>query len=88
MIGQLFASGRIIDAIIGLTALEWVALAAYYRRTGHGVAGPLLAGNLLAGGCLLLALRFALTGAGWWSVAACLAGSLLAHLLDLRQRWR
>jgi len=52
------------------------------------VAGRLLAGNLLAGGCLLLALRFALVGGAWWLVAACLAGSLLAHLLDLRQRWR
>ncbi len=52
------------------------------------MAGPQLAGNLLAGGCLLLALRFALTGAAWWIVAACLAGSLLAHLLDLKQRWR
>jgi len=82
----LFASGRIVDVIIGLTVLEWVALATYHRRSGHGVAG--LAGNLLAGGCLLLALRFALTGAAWWIVAACLAGSGLAHLLDLRQRWR
>jgi hypothetical protein len=47
-----------------------------------------LAGNLLAGGCLLLAVRFALTGGQWWQGALCLLGSLVAHLLDLRQRWR
>jgi len=52
------------------------------------VAGLQLTGNLLAGGCLLLALRFALIAAAWWMVAACLAGSLVAHVLDLRQRWR
>ncbi len=68
--------------------MEWVVLTILHRRTGHGVAGLQLTGNLLAGGCLLLALRFALIAAAWWMVAACLAGSLVAHVLDLRQRWR
>jgi hypothetical protein len=77
-----------IDLILVLTAVEWVGLALYHRRTGRGVSGHRLAGNLLAGGCLLLAVRFALTGGAWWQVALCLLASLAAHVLDLRQRWR
>ena len=34
----------------------------------------------------LLALRFALTDAGWLPVAACLGCALLAHIADLQRR--
>ena len=34
----LFASGRIIDIILALMALETVSLLAFYRATGRGVA--------------------------------------------------
>ena len=84
----MFASGRIIDAILVLTVLEWVALVIYYRRFGRGIAGGKLAGNLLAGMCLLLAVRTALTGGSWPLVGLCLFGGLIAHVVDLRQRWR
>ena len=73
---------------MALTLLEWAALAVYHARTRRRIAGLSLAGNILAGLCLLLAIRFALTGQPWWLVAAGLLGSLLAHLWDLRQRWR
>ena len=63
-------------------------LAAYHRRTKRGIAGARLAGNLLAGICLALAVRGALTGAGWPVIGACLFGGLVAHLADLLQRWR
>jgi hypothetical protein len=43
---------------------------------------------LLAGACLMLALRAALVGASWEWVAAPMAGAGVAHLLDLRLRWR
>lgn len=86
--GALFADGRIVDLVLGLTLLEAVALVAYHRRTGRGVAPADLAGNLLAGVCLLLALRGALAGAWWGWIALCLSGSLVAHLADLRRRWR
>ena len=43
---------------------------------------------LLAGACLLLALRAALVGASWPWVAAPLAGAFAAHLADLGLRWR
>jgi hypothetical protein len=84
----LFANGRIVDLILGLTVLEAVALIAYHRRTGHGVTPADLLGNLLAGVCLLLALRGALLGAWWGWIALCLAASLVAHVTDLRRRWR
>lgn len=83
----LFASGGVADLILVLTALEGLALAAYHRGTGRGVAPGDLLGNLLAGAFLLLAMRCALVGAWWGWAALCLLLSLLAHLADLRRRW-
>ena len=77
-----------MDVIIGLTVMEWVLLAIYHRRTGLGIAGRALTGNLLAGMCLALACSCALTASGWLVVAAFLLAALVAHLVDLRQRWR
>ena len=83
---------RLVDLVLLLTALEAAALTLYHRRTGRGIAPGALLPNLAAGACLLLALRAALRaalgGAGWPPIALALLGSLLAHLLDLRRRWR
>ncbi|MFO1160365.1 MAG: hypothetical protein U1E60_16115 [Reyranellaceae bacterium] len=84
---ELFASGRVVDLILVLMIAEAVVLGLLYRRTGRGVALRALAGVLLAGGFLLLALRAALTGAAWPWVAAFLVLGLLAHLADLAARW-
>jgi hypothetical protein len=73
---DLFSSGRIVDAILALVALEAVLL---LRRRA------LLLG-LLPGVLLLLALRAALRGAGWPVIALCLAGAFAAHLADLGLR--
>jgi hypothetical protein len=80
-------SGHLVEAILGLTVFEWLALAAYHRHTGRGVAPQHFSRNLLSGMFLLLALRQALTGAWWGWIAACLLASLLAHLADLARRW-
>jgi hypothetical protein len=85
---ELFAHGHVVDLIIGLIVVEAVVLAAVRRATGHGVGAADLVSNLLAGGCLLLALRAALVGAGWGVIAVCLVAALLAHVADLRRRWR
>ena len=85
---DLVAGGHVVDVILALTLLEAVALAAYHRCTGRGVAPAGLLGNLLAGAALLMALRGALTGAWWGWIAFWLAAALLAHLADLRSRWR
>lgn len=83
-----FASGRIVDAALAITALETLAVVLWHRRTGRGVAPADFLGNIASGACLMLALRCALVGAwpGW--VALCLVLALAAHLADLRRRWR
>jgi hypothetical protein len=83
---ELLLSGRLIDIILLLVALEIVFLHSLRSRGAPALAT--LLPNLLAGACLLLALRLALGQASWVWLALALAASLVAHLLDLRQRWR
>ncbi|WP_296804842.1 hypothetical protein [Thiocapsa sp.] len=85
---ELFASGRLIDLILGLVLVEAIALTVLYRLTGKGVAPRDLVGLLLAGAFLLIAVRFALTGADWVWIGLWLALALVAHLADLALRWR
>lgn len=84
----LFDNGRIVDLILALVAVEFVALVAYRRMTYRGIAALDLVFNLLAGICLLLALRAALAGSGWLWIAVWLSAALVAHLADLARRWR
>ncbi len=83
-----FASGRAVDLVLALMVVEAALLAWHRRRSGRGVPVAELLAFLLAGACLLLALRAALVGASWVWVAAALAGAGAAHLADLRLRWR
>lgn len=43
---------------------------------------------LLPGICLMAAIRASLAGMAWPWVPAALAAALVAHVLDLRNRWR
>lgn len=81
-----FASGRIVDGILLLVALEALVLAWLSRRGGPPMAA--LLANLASGAALMLALRAALVGAGWVAVAAWMLAGLLAHLVDLGLRFR
>ena len=85
---ELFASWRLVDLILVVVAVEMLALGLYWRWSCRGVAIPDLLPNLLAGALLLLALRFALGGAGWMPCCACLAAAGVAHCVDLARRWR
>jgi hypothetical protein len=85
---ELFASGRIIDLILVLVAVEAAVLALWRRWSGSGPGFGGMAANLASGACLLLAVRAALVGAGWELVALPLLGSLLAHAVDLYGRRR
>ena len=84
---EFIASGRAIDVVLGFVLLEAVLLYGIHRRTGRGLAPPVLASMLVPGACLLLAVRAALTDGSWMLVALWLILALVAHLIDLRQRW-
>ncbi|MGI9246715.1 MAG: hypothetical protein ACR2I8_08460 [Steroidobacteraceae bacterium] len=84
----LIEGGRIVDLILLLMAGEAAVLAWLRARHRIGVGLRAMLPNLLAGAFLLLALRAALTAAGYPSVAAWLLLGLLAHLADLFVRSR
>ena len=84
----LFASGRVADLILALLAIEATILFVYHRKTGRGIAPMDLIMNNLAGAGLVLALRSALTGGPWTSIAAWLAAAFAAHISDVIRRWR
>ena len=83
---ELVAGGRIVHLMLAFMLIEALAHLAYRRwsKRGLGAIDVLLA--LLPGLCLLLALRDALTGQHWTSIALWLAALLLAHLADLWRR--
>lgn len=83
----LFASGRIIDLILAMTALEAIALALWHRQTGRGIAPRDYLANLISGACILVALRLALVAAWWGWIGLSLAAALAAHAVELRRRW-
>jgi hypothetical protein len=85
---ELFASGRLVDLILIIVAIEAACLVIYWRSTGSGVSPGDLLPNLFAGAFLLLALRLSLGGAGWQLCCGSLAAAGLAHLVDLGRRWR
>jgi hypothetical protein len=85
---ELFASGRLVDLILIVVVLEAAALLLYWRQAQRGIAPFDLLPNLCAGVFLLLALRASLAGGGWMTASLCLAAAGLAHLIDVRRRWR
>jgi hypothetical protein len=97
---SLLTSPALIDLILIFTVIEAVVLILWGRRApatsrheqpaiGGGTAGSAAIGlMLLPGVCLLLAVRAALAGAPWPWVPTALTAALVAHLLDLRSRWR
>jgi hypothetical protein len=78
----LLEGGHSVDLILGLLILEFIILCAVLRR----IAWRDLAFNLLSGACLLLALRQALAGASFVSLAICLLASFAFHIADVAQR--
>ena len=78
----------LIDAVIGLTLLESMALLLYHRGTGRGIAPLDLLPTVAAGLALMLAVRAGVSGAPWLWVAAGLSGAGLAHAADMCRRWQ
>ncbi len=83
----LFASGRVIDAIIVLMLIEGAALWTIRTRYKRGLPVRAIVTLLASGSALMLALRAALTGAPWEHVSGFLIAGLIAHLVDVASRW-
>ncbi|WP_188446278.1 hypothetical protein [Sphingomonas psychrolutea] len=79
----LFGQGHAVDLILGVMLLEWLLL-----TRGRGWRKGDAALRLLPGALMVLALRAALTGAGWWWIALALAASFPVHLADIARRPR
>jgi len=85
-IEALFTSGRIVDIALALMALEMAGLWMVARVRNRAFPFADLAWNVAAGASLLIALRAALTGAGWPWLALFLTAALVAHIGDVRRR--
>ena len=85
---EFFAGPRLIELIIAIAVFEGLALTAYHRITGKGVAPKEFAANLLSGLCLMFALRNALLGQNPGVTALFLSASGLIHASDLWRRWK
>jgi len=81
-----FASGHAVDLVLVVIAIEFILLSALGRRSVRRLATTDRILALAPGVCLLLALRAALTGAGWIYVALALAASFPFHIADLMRR--
>ena len=84
----LVSSGLVADIVLGCLVLEGVGLFAWRLLLGRGLPLREVLSLLLPGAFLVLALRFALTGAPWGLIPVMLVGALVAHLLDLSRRLR
>jgi len=84
---ELFETGRIIDLILVLVAVELLALAAFARLRGVMSLWD-VAGLIAPGVMLMLAVRSALVEAAHEKTAALLAAAFVFHLLDLARRRR
>lgn len=85
---DVLAAPWLIDVILALVCAEAILITALarYWRVGPGLKG--IGFNLLAGACLLLAVRSALAGTAETGVPLWLAAALVAHLADLYTRWK
>lgn len=81
MIEWLFERGHAADVILVVLALEFAWLVA---RVGWNATQAMM--RLGPGALMIVALRFALTGAAWPWIALPLLLSFPVHLADLRRR--
>ena len=87
LLQSLIDSGRIVDLMLTVLAVELVVVQIYRRRAGGGIGFLPMLLNLGAGGSLMLALRAALISAGPLWIAVFLLSSLVFHVADQAARW-
>jgi len=82
---EFILSGQAVDVVLLVIAIEFLVLIALRRRAWRRASIDLVFA-LMPGALLLLAVRFALTGADWSWVALAIALSFPFHLVDLVRR--
>jgi hypothetical protein len=82
----LFTSGHVADVVLAVMLIEAIVLITLFNKNKSGIAPSRVVASLGAGVALVLALRAALTGAGWPWIALALSAAFVAHLADLY--WR
>lgn len=80
-------SGRIADVAAAAMVLEAILLL-FVTRMASTKMRVGIAGNLLAGAALVVAVRLALTDAGWQWIALAFTCSLVGHAADLWSRFQ
>ncbi|MFK7793313.1 MAG: hypothetical protein AB8B88_11670 [Devosiaceae bacterium] len=90
---ELVQSGRLVDFILLLVALEAFAFLILYRYLPQaprliGAHPAQLWPTLLSGALLMVAVRFALMDAAWALIASTLAAAGIAHIIDIALRFR
>lgn len=86
MLKTFFTSGHAVDLVLIVILAEFIFLTIRRKRFRTRISAIDRVLALAPGVCLLLALRAALTGAGWPWVAVFLAVSFPFHLADLVRR--
>jgi hypothetical protein len=82
-----FLSGHVANLILVVMAIEALTLTMLAKKSGRGMRPSRIIVSLSAGAALVLALRAALTGAGWHWMALALIAAFAVHLVDLYWRW-
>ena len=82
----LMQSGALADIVIAVMVLEGLLLLALRRSRWRSLRTGDVISMLAAGLFLVLALRAALTGAGWPWIAVSLTAAFIAHVVDLRRQ--
>ncbi len=78
----------LVDLVITIAVAEFALLIAYRRVTGRGIALRDFFANMLAGLCLMFALRSVALDAGTVVACAWLMAAGAAHGTDILMRWR
>ncbi len=86
MLARLFADGGVVYLMLAFMTAELIALILIRKRVATRLRPLELAAGLSGGAALALALREALRGAAWPSVAPWLVVALIGHLWDLHFR--
>jgi hypothetical protein len=86
MLEAWISGGGVAFLILALLLLEALAIWAWRRARGRGPRLRDVAGTLVSGACMILALRAAATGQGAAAIGGLLSLSFLAHAYDMWRR--